>query len=84
MKTTKQYWNTLAEENSGMWEVIEGSDGNLTQLTIAQDPSSGDYTRLTKFKDGYCTKYLEKSLTIIQKKYLLCLGVYMMRHLISG
>jgi len=62
MKTTKEYWNTLAEENSGMWEVIEGSDGNLTQLTIAQDPSSGDYTRLTKFKDGYCTKcFGEKS-----------------------
>jgi len=37
------------------WEEIEGSDGNLWQLTIAQDPKTGDYTRLTKFIAGYST-----------------------------
>lgn len=25
-------------ENSGKWEAIDGSDGNLSQLTIAEDP----------------------------------------------
>lgn len=55
MKSTKTYWNPLAIENYAVWEVIEGSDGNLTQLTIAEDPESGDYTRLTKFKSGYST-----------------------------
>jgi len=55
MKTTRPYWNPLANENSGEWEPIEGSDGNLSQLTIAEDPESGDYTRLTKFKSGYST-----------------------------
>ncbi|PKL32466.1 MAG: hypothetical protein CVV45_12550 [Spirochaetae bacterium HGW-Spirochaetae-10] len=55
MKSTKPYWNPLAEENSDQWEIIEGSDGNLLQLTIAEDPQTGDYTRLTKFKSGYST-----------------------------
>ncbi len=46
----------LAPENETAWEVIAGSEGNLTQLTIAEDPKSGDYTRLTKFLNGYSTK----------------------------
>ncbi len=57
MKTTKTYWNPLAEQNSSEWEIIDGSDGNLLQLTIAEDPDSGDYTRLTKFKSGYSTGF---------------------------
>ncbi|MEH6651749.1 MAG: cupin domain-containing protein [Motiliproteus sp.] len=56
MKYTSTYWNTLAEEHSEKWEVIDGSDGNLLQLTISLDAVTGDYTRLTKFKDGYSTK----------------------------
>ncbi|NQY93290.1 MAG: cupin domain-containing protein [Campylobacteraceae bacterium] len=55
MKTTQTYWNPLAYENSDKWEEIEGSDGNLHQITLAMDETTGDYTRLTKFKDGYCT-----------------------------
>ena len=56
MKSTKTYWNPLAEENSGEWEIVDGADGNIAQLTIAQDPESGDYTRLTKFMDGCSTE----------------------------
>lgn len=56
MKSTRCYWNPLAVENSDDWETIEGSDGNLSQLTLSMDPESGDYTRLTKFKDGYSSK----------------------------
>ncbi len=56
MKSTVTYWNPLANENSEQWETIEGSDGNLLQLTISEDLESGDYTRLTKFKSGYSTK----------------------------
>ena len=58
MKSTRTYWNPLASENSSEWEIIEGSEGNLSQLTIAEDPESGDYTRLTKFKSGYSTTSL--------------------------
>lgn len=47
----------MDKQNAGEWEFIAGSDGNLSQLTIAEDPDpdSGDYTRLTKFKSGYST-----------------------------
>ena len=56
MKSTTTYWNPLAAENDAVWEAIEGSDGNLFELTIAEDSESGDYTRLTKFKSGYSTE----------------------------
>ncbi len=56
MKSTRTYWNPLASDNSKEWEFIEGTDRNLLQLTIAEDPETGDYTRLTKFKSGYSTK----------------------------
>ena len=56
MKSTTTYWNPLAAENDPVWEAIEGSDGNLFELTIAEDSESGDYTRLTKFKSGYSTE----------------------------
>ena len=55
MKSTATYWNPLAAEHWAEWEVIEGSEGNLMQLTVAQDPATGDYTRLTRFRDGYST-----------------------------
>jgi len=56
MKSTKPYWNPLAADKDAAWEIIQGSDGNLAQLTIAEDPETGDYTRLTKFKSGYSTE----------------------------
>ncbi len=56
MKSTSTYWNTLAENSATKWEEIPGSDSNLSQLTIAEDHETGDYTRLTKFKAGYNTK----------------------------
>lgn len=62
MKSTHTYWNTLASQNSHLWEDIEGTEGNLKQLTIAYDEESGDYTRLTLFKAGYdTTKFGSKS-----------------------
>jgi len=56
MKSTQTYWNPLDIKNSKKWKDIKGSDGNLQQLTIAEDLETGDYTRLTKFKSGYSTK----------------------------
>lgn len=55
-KSTIKYWNPLDQKNHDLWEDIEGSEGNLTQLTVARDAVSGDYTRLTKFKSGYSTE----------------------------
>ena len=56
MKSIHTYWNPLDTKSSRQWEDVAGSDGNLQQLTLAQDFKTGDYTRLTKFKDGYSTK----------------------------
>ncbi|MGV7220934.1 MAG: cupin domain-containing protein [Nitrospinales bacterium] len=56
MKSTRAYWNPLSPQSSTEWEIIDGSEGNLSQLTIAEDHESGDYTRLTKFKSGYSTE----------------------------
>lgn len=55
MKTTRTYWNPISEELKDKWEEIEGSNGNLHQITIAEDKESGDYTRLTRFRAGYST-----------------------------
>lgn len=54
-KSTMQYLNVLKSENSSLWEVIDGSDGMLEQLTLSID-ENGDYTRLTRFKAGYDTQ----------------------------
>ena len=56
MKSTKTYWNPLSIDNFSKWSEIEGSNGNLWQITIAEDENSGDYTRLTKFKNGYSSR----------------------------
>ena len=55
-KSTVTYWNALDNSNDEKWEVIEGTDGQLEQLTLAIDEKNGDYTRLTHFKAGADTK----------------------------
>ncbi|WP_126454751.1 cupin domain-containing protein [Sulfuriflexus mobilis] len=55
-KSTITYWNALDKANDNKWEVIEGTDGLLEELTLAIDEKTGDYTRLTRFKPGADTK----------------------------
>lgn len=55
-KSTITYWNVLSAESKSNWEVIDGTDEMLEQLTLAIDKSTGDYTRLTRFKEGANTK----------------------------
>jgi len=50
-KSTNTYFNALLPENSSQWKVIEGTDGLVEFLTLAED-DNGDYTRLTRFKVG--------------------------------
>lgn len=56
MKSTVKYWNPLKNMDLMEWEEIEGSEGDLWQLTLAMDEENGDYTRLTKFNAGYSTE----------------------------
>ena len=55
-KSTIQYWNVLRASSADRWEAIDGTDGMLEQLTLAIDETTGDYTRLTRFKAGADTK----------------------------
>lgn len=56
-KTTTTYWNVLAPENVHRWETVADSTG-IEQITLAIDPVTGDYTRLTRFKAGTDTTAL--------------------------
>ena len=56
MKSTSTYWNPLSPDCSHQWEIIEGTEEKISQITLAEDPETGDYTRLTKFSDGYSTE----------------------------
>lgn len=55
-KSTVSYWNPLDTHAASQWEVIEGSNGLIEQLTLAVDDQTGEYTRLTRFKAGADTK----------------------------
>jgi ChrR Cupin-like domain len=55
-KSNATYWNVFGSKGEGKWEVIEGSEGMLEQLTLSMDETTGDYTRLTRFKAGANTR----------------------------
>ncbi|PLX50765.1 MAG: hypothetical protein C0613_02985 [Desulfobulbaceae bacterium] len=55
MKTTTTYWNPMTQKGFEKWQEIAGSEGNLKEITLAIDEETGDYTRLTWFRDGYYT-----------------------------
>jgi hypothetical protein len=51
-KTTRTYWNPLLPENHAAWAPVEGLEGIAEEVTLAVDPVTGDYTRLTRFFPG--------------------------------
>ncbi len=77
MKSTQSYWYPLVKDNEHRWQEIPGSEGNLFQLTIAEDAVSGDYTRLTRFKDGYSTQsFGAKSHEYPEEIFVVCGRLY--------
>jgi hypothetical protein len=61
-KSTANYWNPLNPDNDRKWTPIIGFEGIIEELTLSQDPESGEYTRLTRFYPGADTTALgEKS-----------------------
>jgi hypothetical protein len=58
-KTTATYWNVLAPDNADKWEIVPDTAGKIEQITLAIDPVTGDYTRLTRFKAGADTSNSE-------------------------
>jgi hypothetical protein len=52
MKSFIGYTNLLSPEVEKHWQPIEGLEGSAWYWTIAEDPKTGHYTRLTKFGPG--------------------------------
>jgi hypothetical protein len=51
-KSTVTYWNPLLSENDDRWTPIAGLEGVAEELTLSIDPTTGEYTRLTRFRPG--------------------------------
>ena len=51
-KSTTPYWNPLASESQGRWSPVTGLEGMVEELTLSIDPTTGEYTRLTRFQAG--------------------------------
>lgn len=51
-KTTCRYWNPLAAEGAGRWTPVAGLAGVAEEITLSIDPTTGEYTRLTRFLPG--------------------------------
>jgi heme-degrading monooxygenase HmoA len=57
-KSTTTYWNALDAAGRVRWTAVAGLEGMAEQLTLAADPETGDYTRLTRFHPGTDTSHL--------------------------
>ncbi|MBL6751594.1 MAG: cupin domain-containing protein [Nevskia sp.] len=51
-------WNPLAPESAARWTPVAGLQGKVEQLTLSQDPETGEYTRLVRFLPGADTTAL--------------------------
>ena len=51
-KTTTTYWNPLTAENDRRWMPVNGLEGMAEELTLSMDATTGEYTRLTRFRPG--------------------------------
>jgi hypothetical protein len=51
-KSTTRYWNPLTAENRGRWTPVGELEGMAEELTLSTDPTTGEYTRLTRFQPG--------------------------------
>lgn len=51
-KTTTPYWNPLTPDSQGRWTPVRGLEGMAEEFTLAIDPATGEYTRLTRFQPG--------------------------------
>jgi hypothetical protein len=57
-KSTHTYWNPLSPDNGNHWQPIQGLEGLAEELTLSLDPTTGEYTRLTRFHPGASTSHL--------------------------
>jgi hypothetical protein len=63
---------------------IEGLGGLAEELTLSLDPSSGEYTRLTRFLAGAEPRRLAVNYIPTRKRCLLSVDAYTIMHLTYG
>jgi hypothetical protein len=51
-KTTCTYWNPLTSQHQHRWSWLEGLEGQVEQVVLSHDPTTGEFTRLTRFHPG--------------------------------
>ncbi len=51
-KTTCTYWNPLDGEQQHRWRWLEGLEGQVEELILSHDSTTGEFTRLTRFHPG--------------------------------
>ena len=57
-KQFSTYWNAFAKEAQERWESVADMPG-ADFITLATDPATGHYTRLTRFAPGCTTTALQ-------------------------
>src|SRR5258708_29493137 len=51
-KSFSTYWNVFSSEQQSRWSPVKGLEAMAEELTLAEDPEIGHYTRLTRFLAG--------------------------------
>jgi hypothetical protein len=57
-KTTATCWNTLSSEAGARWVPVPGMAGIAEELLLSVDPTTEEYTKLTRFLPGCDTTAL--------------------------
>jgi hypothetical protein len=74
MKTIVPYTNLLSDQNGDKWIPAPGQEDKIWTWTIAEDPKTGFYTRLTKFAPGCDTSRMGAADHDYQEEVLILSG----------
>ena len=55
-RTTATYWNPLSEDHRHRWRWLQGLEGQVEEVILSRDLSTGGFTRLTRFHPGADTR----------------------------
>jgi hypothetical protein len=51
-RTSATYWKPLSEDQRHRWRWLEGLEGQVEEVILSRDRSTGGFTRLTRFHPG--------------------------------
>lgn len=74
MKEVVKYLNLLSDDARIAWQEMPGMDGTAQFFTITEDPETGHYSRLTRFRAGADTSNLGAAVHDYQEEVLILSG----------